>query len=91
MPHTRSARKNLRKNEKRKLYNRVMKKVLRRQIKDTLAVIAAGNTEAMQTEFSQLVKKLDKAAARNVVHINFAARKKSQFARMINAKTAPKA
>ena len=37
------------------------------------------------------LQKLDKAAARGVIHPNTAARKKSQIARLINAKSKPAA
>ena len=44
--------------------------------------------EQLRKEFVVAVKKLDKAAAKRVVHPNMAARKKSQLARAVNAKEA---
>lgn len=87
MPHTKSAKKNLRKSEKRRLHNRTVKKTLRTHIKRFIAALT-GPAEALQTEHALAVKKLDKAAARGIIHRNLAARKKAQMARMINAKKA---
>ena len=47
------------------------------------AAVKAGNADAAKTEFVAVVKKLDKAAARKVIHPNAAARKKSQLARQL--------
>jgi small subunit ribosomal protein S20 len=86
MPHTRSAKKNLRKGVKRRLHNRAVKKDLKAQIKKVLAA-AAGPVEELRKEFQTAAKKLDKAAAKRIVHPNLAARKKSQLARLINRKS----
>jgi small subunit ribosomal protein S20 len=86
MPHTRSAKKNLRKTEKRRLYNRAIKKGIKKQIKQFLEVAAGGTVEDLRKEYNLTAKKLDKAAARHVVHPNLAARKKSQLARQLHEK-----
>src|SRR5262245_3511937 len=85
MPHTKSAKKNLRKSEKRRLHNRAAKKTLRTHIKRFLAAVD-GPAEALQAEYNLAAKKLDKAAARGIIHRNLAARKKSQLARMLHKK-----
>ena len=90
MPHTRSAEKNLRKSQKRRLHNRAVKKAVKTQIKSFQAALD-GPVEDLKTQFNLACKKLDKAAAKRVVHPNLAARKKSQLARALHAKvTAPK-
>jgi len=92
MPHTRSARKNLRKTEKRRLINRATKKAIKTQIKKVEEASSTGTVEQLRAEYNLAAKKLDKAAARKIVHPNLAARKKSQLARVLNAKvTAAKA
>jgi len=88
MPHTHSAEKRLRQDEKRRLHNRAIKKAIKIQIKTFLAAVAGGNPDAAATEFRAAVKKLDRAAAKNVVHANLAARKKSQLAKMLPGKKA---
>lgn len=89
MPHTRSAKKQVRKNLKRKLHNRALKKALKLQIKKLQDLSAKGSPEDLRKELSVTVKKLDKAAAKRVIHANMAARKKSQLARLVNSKTQP--
>jgi len=86
MPHTRSAKKSLRKNRKRRLANRSVKKSLKTQIKQVLVVAESGALEDLKKEYNLAAKKLDKAAARRVIHPNLAARKKSQLAKLIHGK-----
>ena len=88
MPHTRSAKKNLRKNERRRLRNRSVKSTIKTQLKKVMATASEGTLEQLRAEVSLAAKKLDKAAAKQVIHRNLAARKKSQLARLLNAKKA---
>jgi small subunit ribosomal protein S20 len=85
MPHTRSAKKSLRKNQKRRLHNRAVKREIKIQIKKVLTAVE-GPIDQLRAEFNLAAKKLDKAAARRVVHPNLAARKKSQLARLLHGK-----
>jgi small subunit ribosomal protein S20 len=86
MPHTRSAKKNVRKIEARNLRNRAVKSAIKTQIKKFMDIVKSGSPDTLQSEFKIAAKKLDKAAAKRVIHPNQAARKKSQLARMINKK-----
>jgi small subunit ribosomal protein S20 len=88
MPHTRSAKKNLRKIRKRRLHNRSVKGDIKEQLK-TFAGVKEGSNDELMKEFKLAVKKLDKAAAKRIIHPNTAARKKSQLAKLVNKKTAP--
>src|SRR5262249_5885662 len=90
MPHTRSAKKNMRKAEKRRLRNRAAKKVIKLQIKAFVAALA-GPVEEMKKQAALTAKKLDKAAAKGVIHKNMAARKKSQVARAVHKRLTPPA
>jgi small subunit ribosomal protein S20 len=87
MPHTHSAKKNLRKSEKRRLHNRAAKRTLKTHIKRFEAALD-GPVDALRTEYNLAAKKLDKAAARRIIHPNLASRKKSQMARAMQKKTA---
>jgi small subunit ribosomal protein S20 len=89
MPHTRSARKNLRKTEKRRLHNRAVKKSIKTQIKRFHGAVE-GPVDKLREEYNLAAKKLDKAAAKRVIHPNLAARKKSQLARALHAKETAK-
>jgi small subunit ribosomal protein S20 len=83
MPHTRSAKKNQRKTEKRRQHNRAIIKSIKTQIKRFQAALE-GPLDHLRTEYNLAAKKLDKAAAKRVVHPNLAARKKSQLGRALH-------
>jgi small subunit ribosomal protein S20 len=91
MPHLTSGKKRLRQNIKRREHNRATKKALKKQLKAVFEVAEnkQSTLEQLKKEATSAVKKLDKAAAKRVIHPNTAARKKSQIARLINAKNKP--
>ena len=93
MPHLKSAKKRMRQNVKRRDHNRAVKKSLKKQLKVVFEIGAdkVAGADQLKKEALVAIKKLDKAAARRVIHPNTAARKKSQIARLINAKAAPAA
>ena len=86
MPHTRSAKKSLRQDEKRRLHNRAVKSDIRTQLKKVAATAKGGTAEELQAQYNAAAKKLDKAAARRIIHPNLAARKKAQLARLLQEK-----
>jgi len=86
MPHTPSAKKRMRQYDKRRKYNRAYKKAIKESLKTFHTAVAGGTPEQLQADFKAAVKKLDKAAARGVIHPNKAAHKKSQLALMLRAK-----
>ncbi len=88
MPHTRSAKKNLRKAEKRRLHNRTVKKALKTHVKRVFAAAEGDSLDQLREEVRLATKRLDKAAAKRIVHPNLAARKKAQLARVLNEKEA---
>jgi small subunit ribosomal protein S20 len=83
MPHTPSAEKSLRQDAKRRLRNRSTKKAIKLQIRSFVAALDGGDAAA---EMKAAIRKLDKAAAKRVIHPNAAARKKSQLARQLATK-----
>ncbi len=85
MPHTKSAKKNLRKSLKRRKHNRSVKKDVKIQLKEFSDALP-GPIEKLREEYNKAAKRLDKAAAKKIIHPNLAARKKSQLARALNAK-----
>jgi small subunit ribosomal protein S20 len=85
MPNTASAKKRMRQDAVRRLRNRAMKSSIRTQLRKVREAIAAKDYEKSQTEFRQLTKKLDRAAARYVIHPNAAARTKSRLSAAIKA------
>ena len=85
MPNIASAKKRLRQNIVRRARNRSARSSLRTQIHKVREAIAAGNIEQGELEFGLAVKKLDRAAAHNIIHANSAARTKSRLSKAIKA------
>ncbi len=90
MAHSLSAKKRVRQNAKRRVVNRARKSMVKTQIKHFEAALSEGNLEKANTEYRQLVRRLDKVAATSTMHKNTAARLKSRMARRLN-KAAKKA
>ena len=88
MPNTPSAIKSLKKSIKRRMHNRITKKVIKTMTKRTLANAAAGEHEKAEADFRTTTAKLSKAGARRVMHPNTADRRKSRLAREYAAATA---
>jgi small subunit ribosomal protein S20 len=86
MPHTSSAKKRLRQNAKRNESNRAAKSAIKTQLKRVMEVAKKGTPEELQQEYNLAAKRLDKAAAKRVVHPNLAARKKSQLGKLLQTK-----
>ena len=83
MPHTKTARKRLRQDEKRRRHNRTTMKGVKKELRSFLDALKEGKSDEAKTAMSQAAKKLDKAAARNVIHKNKAARLKSRMAKKL--------
>jgi small subunit ribosomal protein S20 len=81
MPNTPSAIKSLKQNEKRRLHNRITKKLIKTYTKRTLAALAAGDVAKATEDMKATFSKIDKAGVRRVLHPNTAARRKSKLAR----------
>jgi small subunit ribosomal protein S20 len=79
MPNTASAKKRMRQDTFRRARNRAAKSALRNQLRKVRAAITAKNSEEADKEYRLLVKKLDRAATKNVIHANAAARTKSRL------------
>ena len=85
MPSSNSAKKRMRLNAKQRLRNRARKSAMRNQIKRVVAAVNEGDLDRARGEFQLAAKKLDQAAAKNIIHKNAAARLKSRLARRVNA------
>jgi small subunit ribosomal protein S20 len=83
MPNSASAKKRLRQSLDRRARNRAVRSSLRNQIKKVRTAIAGGDATASDAEFRTTVKKLDQAAAKNILHANAAARLKSRLSKAI--------
>ncbi len=85
MPHTDSARKRLRQSEKRRLANKIARKVIRTFSKKALAEATEGKFDQAETAYRFAVSKLDKAGLRRILHPNTADRRKSRLTREYQA------
>lgn len=84
MPNIKSAKKRVKVIESKTLQNKMFKSQLRTVIKKYNAAVEAGNKDEATAAYKLAVKKIDQAAARNIIHANKAARHKSQFTKMLN-------
>jgi small subunit ribosomal protein S20 len=78
----------MRQGAKRRLRNRVTKKVIKTHIKRTFASLASTELEKAAGDIKLAFAKIDKAGVRRVLHPNTAARRKSKLARAYNAAAA---
>ena len=85
MPNIKSAKKRVKVTEVKTLNNRTFKTALKTAIKKFDAAIAAADKAAAEAAYKEAVKKVDKAAAKGLIHKSVAARKKSQFTLKLNA------
>ena len=83
MPQRRTAIKALRINHKRHLSNLDIKTDIKKTVKKFRSLIAVKNKEEAAKALNILYKKFDKAAKRNLLHKNTAARRKSSFSRLL--------
>jgi small subunit ribosomal protein S20 len=83
MPNSVSAKKRLRQSIDRRDQNRVVKTTVRTLVKKVRKSVAEGDVAASEESFKLAAKKLDQAAAKNVLHANTAARTKSRLSHAI--------
>jgi small subunit ribosomal protein S20 len=83
MAHSRTAKKAIRQNERRRLRNKAANSAMRTQLKKLQEVVAEGDTSAAPAELAKAQKALDKAAKTDRIHPNKAARLKSKLAKKV--------
>ncbi|MCS6971095.1 MAG: 30S ribosomal protein S20 [Planctomycetota bacterium] len=86
MPHTRSAAKRLRQNEKRRIANKARRTELKTIRKRLERCLHDGKLEEAEQLYRRLSKRLDQAASVRTIHKNTASRIKSRVALAIAAK-----
>ena len=85
MANIKSAKKRTKIIASKTLKNQMFKTSLKTAIKKYEAAVVTNDKATIDKTYKDAVKKIDKAAARGIVHKNKAARKKSQFAKKYNA------
>lgn len=80
MPTIKSAEKRLRQSEKRRKHNKSVRSRIRTE---TRRLMEAESAEEAEDRLQELYALLDRAAAKDVIHENKAAREKSRLARHV--------
>ena len=83
MPKTKSAKKALRKSQRRWLINEQRRRKIKLAVKNFLQAIRGKNKELAQKNLNLVYKELDKAG-KTFMHQNKVARLKSKYASMLN-------
>ncbi len=85
MPNIKSAMKRVEKSQQENARNKAQKTAMRTVMKKFDAAVAEGNKEAAAVTYKVAVTSVDRAAAKNLIHKNNAARKKSAMTLKLNA------
>jgi len=83
MPQRRAAKKDLRQNKKRKAKNLIIKQSLKAAVKKLKKSLEEKDSKARSELLRQVCKLLDKAAAKNIIHKNKAAKRKSRLSKLL--------
>ncbi len=84
MPNIKSAKKRVKVSKSKTLNNQMFKTALKTIIKKFEAAVLENDKAKAEALYKDAVSKLDKAVAKGHIHINAAARKKSQFTLKLN-------
>lgn len=88
MPNTESAKRAMRKAERRRVRNRSERTALKTLVKKVRTTAASTDASSAKETLDVTIKRLDQAAAKRLIHKNKAARTKSRLTKLINKKTA---
>ena len=84
MPNTRSARKQVRVTQRRRLRNKSIQSLCKTNITKAEKLIFSGELESAQEAAVAAISSLDRAAEKGVIHPNNAARRKSRLMKKLN-------
>ncbi|MDM5229097.1 30S ribosomal protein S20 [Cytobacillus sp. NJ13] len=85
MPNIKSAIKRVKTSEARNAQNATVKSAMRTAVKKVDAAVVNNDAAAATASFADAARKLDKAAAKGLIHKNAAARKKSRLMKKMNS------
>ncbi len=88
MPNIKSAKKRVIVTKVKTLQNKMFKSAFKTMMKKYEAAIEAGDKEGANALYAGVIKKIDQAAAKGIIHKNAAARKKSRYTNMLNGLSA---
>jgi small subunit ribosomal protein S20 len=90
MPNKQAAIKELRKNKRRATSNARVKTNVSHLFKKTVSLINADKLKEAKENYTKFQQAVDKAAKRNIISSNMAARKKSNLAKTLKKKSQAK-
>jgi small subunit ribosomal protein S20 len=91
LANTKSAIKNVRKNERRRAINKARVGTLRTQLKKLRTLLKAKDSEAASKELVKTISVIDRSIRKGVLHKNTAARYKSRLTKSVRTLGASKA
>jgi len=91
LAHSRSAKKRVRQNERRRLRNRVARSALRSAVKRFRAAASAGDLATARAIYAIIQKRADTIARKGIIPAKRAARIKSRLAAALGSAPAPAA
>lgn len=83
MPITKSAKKALRQNEKRRVHNLQYTKKMRKLVKEVRSLVGENKKDEAKKLLPQVYKSLDKTAKVGIIKKNNASRKKSRLTKLV--------
>jgi small subunit ribosomal protein S20 len=84
MANIQSAKKRIKVTEVKTQRNTMIKSALKTKIKKFETAVVTGNVEEAKVTYANVVKALDMAVTKGILHINKAARRKSRLAAKLN-------
>lgn len=84
MAHSLSAKKRIRQTLKRNALNRTRKEALKQDTKAFITALGSGDVAKSEEQLRKLGRRLDKVAAKNTIHKNTAARRRSRMTKRLN-------
>lgn len=85
MPITKSAKKQLRQNPKKRVFNDARRNEMKKLLKQALALIEEKKVEELEKLLPSVYKAIDKACKTGVIKKNTASRKKSRIGKHVSA------
>ena len=85
MPNIKSSAKRVLVSRKAAIKNRAARSLMRTNIKKFDTAVAGGDKKAAEAAFNVAAKTLDRAATKNLIHSNKAARGKSSMAKKLSS------
>jgi len=91
LPVTKSAEKEMRKTERRRLRNKAVRTKAKTMISQAERLIFSGDLESAKKAVAMAIISLDKAAEKGIIHPNNAARRKARLLKKLNQAQTPPA